>query len=164
MSEIVHAKSALRKEILAARKLKNTSGFTANIHKLITELNPQRVAIYSSFGTEPDTQEFLKESTLPVITPVTHENHLSWVMNETQKETNLAPGDLLLIPALAIDKSGNRLGRGKGYFDRELKSLPLGIKVYAIVYESEVLDEVPTEGHDHPVDGLITEVAIRNLN
>jgi len=164
MSEIVAAKSALRTEILAARKLKNTSGFTANIQKLISELNPQRVAVYSSFGTEPDTQEFIQESELPVITPVTHENHLSWVLHDTKEETTLSPGDLLLIPALAIDNSGNRLGRGKGYFDRELKRLPRGIKVYAIVYESEVLEEVPTEDHDHPVDGLITEVAIRNLN
>jgi 5-formyltetrahydrofolate cyclo-ligase len=164
MNEIVAAKQGLRQEIIAKRKLKITAGFTENLNKLVEALKPRRVAIYVSFGTEPSTLEFIEVCQIPVLVPITHEENLSWEQVNTKTPTELTSGDLLLIPALAIDKKGNRLGRGKGYFDRELKSLPKGIKVYAICYETEFLDELPTEDHDHPVDGLITEVAIRNLN
>lgn len=164
MSEIVLAKQALRKEIVANRKSKSTSGFTKHIKELVDELKPNRVAIYVSFGTEPDTKEFIAESKLPILIPVTHDEHLSWEILSTGETTNLVEGDLLLVPALAIDNKGNRLGRGKGYFDRELASLDKTIKVYAIVYEAEFLETLPTEVHDHRVQGLITEEAIRNLN
>jgi len=164
MNEIVAAKQGLRQEILANRKLKNTNDFTQNLNKLVQELQPTRVAIYVSFGTEPSTVDFIEHCQVPVITPVTHEDHLSWRLVRSKELTEISSGDLLLIPALAIDQEGNRLGRGKGYFDRELQGLPEGIKVYAVCYESEFLEELPTEAHDRPVDGLITEVAIRNLN
>jgi len=164
MNEIVAAKQGLRQEILAKRKLKNTNDFTLNLNKLVQELQPSRVAIYVSFGTEPSTVDFIERCQVPVITPVTHEDHLSWELLGTKELTEISSGDLLLIPALAIDQKGNRLGRGKGYFDRELQALPEGIKVYAVCYESEFLEELPTEVHDRRVDGLITEVAIRNLN
>ena len=164
MNEIVAAKQGLRQEILAKRKLKNTNDFTQNLDKVVEELKPTRVAIYVSFGTEPSTVDFIERCQVPVITPVTHEDHLSWELLGTKELTEISSGDLLLIPALAIDQKGNRLGRGKGYFDRELQALPEGIKVYAVCYESEFLEELPTEVHDRRVDGLITEVAIRNLN
>ena len=164
MNEIVAAKQGLRQEILANRKLKNTNDFTQNLNKLVQELQPTRVAVYVSFGTEPSTVDFIEQCQVPVLTPITHEDHLSWELIISKDVTELCSGDLLLIPALAIDQKGNRLGRGKGYFDRELQALPEGIKVYAVCYESEFLEELPTEVHDRRVDGLITEVAIRNLN
>jgi len=164
MNEIVAAKQGLRQEILAKRKLKNTNNFTQSLNKVVEELKPTRVAIYVSFGTEPSTIEFIEHCQVPVITPITHEDHLSWELIGTKETTELTSGDLLFIPALAIDQKGNRLGRGKGYFDRELQGLSEGIKVYAVCYESEFLEELPTEVHDRRVDGLITEVAIRNLN
>jgi len=164
MNEIVAAKQGLRQEILANRKLKNTNYFTQNLNKLVQELQPTRVAIYVSFGTEPNTVDFIEQCQVPVLTPVTHEDHLSWELIGSKDVTELSSGDLLLIPALAIDQKGNRLGRGKGYFDRELQALPEGIKVYAVCFETEFLEELPTEVHDRRVDGLITEVAIRNLN
>ena len=164
MNEIVAAKQGLRQEILANRKLKNTNYFTQNLNKLVQELQPTRVAIYVSFGTEPNTVDFIEQCQVPVLTPITHEDHLSWGLIGSKDVTELSSGDLLLIPALAIDQKGNRLGRGKGYFDRELQALPEGIKVYAVCFETEFLEELPTEVHDRRVDGLITEVAIRNLN
>ena len=164
MNEIVAAKQGLRQEILAKRKLENTNDFTQNLNKLVEELKPNRVAIYVSFGTEPSTAEFIETCQVPVIAPITHEDHLTWQLLGTKEATELSSGDLLLIPALAIDQKGNRLGRGKGYFDKELQGLHEGIKVYAVCYESEFLEELPTEAHDRRVDGLITEVAIRNLN
>jgi 5-formyltetrahydrofolate cyclo-ligase len=69
----------------------------------------------------------------------------------------------LFVPALAVDRLGNRLGRGKGYFDRALLDLE-GVVVYAVVFENEVLEHVPTEAHDKRVDGVVTEVRILKIN
>jgi 5-formyltetrahydrofolate cyclo-ligase len=164
MSEIVAAKQALRQEILSKRKLKSDVSFTENLLKLVQELKPERVAIFVSFGTEPNTEEFIKSCSIPILIPVTHTDHLSWEEMPNGNETELASGDLLLIPALAVDMEGSRLGRGKGYFDKVLAALPDQVKVYAVTYESEFIESVPTQSHDAKVDGLITEVAIRNLN
>jgi 5-formyltetrahydrofolate cyclo-ligase len=69
----------------------------------------------------------------------------------------------LFIPALAVDELGNRLGRGKGYFDRELSGLQ-GVVIYAVVFEGEVLASIPVESHDQRVDGVVTQARIRKIN
>jgi len=69
--------------------------------------------------------------------------------------------DVILVPLLAVDESGNRLGYGKGYYDRflnESKSIKLGL-----VFEEFILDEVPTEKHDVKLDGIISEKGVRLL-
>ena len=67
---------------------------------------------------------------------------------------------LLLVPALAVDVRGRRLGRGGGYYDRFLAG-PAGmvsgrIAAWAIVYDNEILAEVPSEAHDVPVTAALT--------
>ena len=70
----------------------------------------------------------------------------------------------MFIPALAADARGNRLGRGKGYFDRQLENNPEGVEVYAVVFDVEILDSVPTESHDQTVQGLVSEKRIVKIN
>jgi 5-formyltetrahydrofolate cyclo-ligase len=60
-----------------------------------------------------------------------------------------------LVPGLAFDETGNRLGRGMGYFDRILRDLR-GVKI-ALAYDFQILSEVPTEAHDTPMDFIVTE-------
>ena len=88
---------------------------------------------------------------------------LSWHNFLDGSNSSLQQGDLLFVPALAADPEGNRLGRGKGYFDRELSALT-GVTSYAVLYQSELLDQVPTECHDQRVDGLVTEEQILKIN
>jgi 5-formyltetrahydrofolate cyclo-ligase len=66
--------------------------------------------------------------------------------------------DLVLAPALAVDRSGTRLGHGRGMYDRALQHLPTGVPVIAVVHPEEVLaaGSLPREDHDHPVDGVLT--------
>ncbi|MGI9116307.1 MAG: 5-formyltetrahydrofolate cyclo-ligase [Gaiellales bacterium] len=69
----------------------------------------------------------------------------------------IAEADTILAPALAIDRAGRRLGQGGGCYD---KSLPIATgEVIAVVADDEVLDEVPTEPHDQPVDAVLTPAA-----
>lgn len=63
--------------------------------------------------------------------------------------------DLIVVPAVAYDRYGNRVGRGKGYYDRLLrhtKALTIGV-----AYDFQLMDEITTEPHDVPVDIVITE-------
>lgn len=63
--------------------------------------------------------------------------------------------DLLVMPALAIDRDGNRLGRGRGYFDRALQTIKAK-KTVALVHDDELLARVPSEPHDARVDAVCT--------
>lgn len=63
--------------------------------------------------------------------------------------------ELIVVPAVAFDRKGNRLGRGKGFYDRLLKTTN-AIKI-GVGYEFQVFDELPSEPHDVPVDMIITQ-------
>jgi len=65
--------------------------------------------------------------------------------------------DLFLVPGLAFDRQGARLGRGGGYYDR---SLPLGCQAWGLAFESQWVEFVPNEAHDHPVNGVLTEAGL----
>lgn len=65
---------------------------------------------------------------------------------------------VLVIPGLAFDRRGCRLGRGKGYFDRMLEAAQ-GVKI-ALAYDFEVLSEVPVADHDVHMDFVVTETQI----
>jgi 5-formyltetrahydrofolate cyclo-ligase len=58
------------------------------------------------------------------------------------------------VPALAIDQRGNRLGKGKGYYDRALAEA--SAPVVAVVYEHELLESLPAEAHDKAVNFAVT--------
>lgn len=68
--------------------------------------------------------------------------------------------DLAIIPGIAFDRQGNRIGFGKGYFDRLLKGLSTKCIKIALAYEFQILDNVPAEKHDQKVDIIITEKRI----
>ncbi len=64
--------------------------------------------------------------------------------------------DLALIPAVAVDGVGYRLGRGAGYYDRFLSKISIEKRV-AVVWDFQLADTVPHEAHDLPVGAVITE-------
>jgi 5-formyltetrahydrofolate cyclo-ligase len=68
--------------------------------------------------------------------------------------------DLIVIPAAAVDRTGLRMGWGRGYFDKTLGSMEKCPPVYAVLYDTELVDEVPRERHDQPVDGAVTPTRI----
>jgi 5-formyltetrahydrofolate cyclo-ligase len=72
----------------------------------------------------------------------------------------LGKAQLVIVPALAVDTTGNRLGRGRGYYDAALINAHPDALILALVHDEEVLDAdstpIPREGHDTPVHGVIT--------
>lgn len=65
--------------------------------------------------------------------------------------------DLVVVPGVVFDKKLNRIGFGKGYYDRILCRLKKDAKAVAVAYDFQVLEEVPSEEHDIKMDMIITE-------
>jgi prolyl-tRNA editing enzyme YbaK/EbsC (Cys-tRNA(Pro) deacylase) len=69
--------------------------------------------------------------------------------------------DVVLVPGLVFDTSGGRLGRGKGYYDRFLVSLPRSTARVGVTTDDSVVDDVPVDEHDQSVRWLATESGVR---
>lgn len=64
--------------------------------------------------------------------------------------------DLVLVPGIAFDKEGYRIGYGFGYYDKFLKKVPKAVKI-GVAFDFQIVDKIPHEEHDIPVDFIITE-------
>lgn len=144
---------------------------------------PGIVAAYASFGTEPDTGPllagFLARGVRVLMPILGNDNDLAWgwysgpdslvrgnsgPMREPAsslgKEAVLRAA-AVVVPGLAVDAHGMRLGRGGGSYDRVLAriaALPADRRprTYALLYPAEVGVHVPTDRHDQPVDAAAT--------
>jgi 5-formyltetrahydrofolate cyclo-ligase len=124
------------------------------------------VAGYQPVGTEPGVTP-APGWLLPILLP---DGDLDWAVNTGEYVENhlglrepagprlgtdaIARCDLVLVPALAVDRRGYRLGRGGGSYDRALRRAT-GFTV-ALLHDGELVDEVPTEPHDVAVDAVAT--------
>lgn len=146
-------------------------GILRNLAGLVNARGSKVIACYLPFGNEPDTELFIDwalEAGIQVLLPVSLDSgELDWVVYEGEtevgifgfaeavgKKVDLASADLIIAPALAVDQSGNRLGKGKGYYDRALSDQTA--PVIAVVYDDELLETIPIEPHDQPVAAVVT--------
>lgn len=70
--------------------------------------------------------------------------------------TAIQDADAVVVPALAVDRSGIRLGRGGGYYDRALVHARPDAVLVTVVFDDERVDELPREAHDRPVTAVVT--------
>jgi len=142
----------------------------------------RRIAAFIPTPTEPPIAHGLNtlvKAGVSVIVPVSvADGLLDWVelapdaISSTTKDimgmpipstgTSTSPSDLdaVLIPAAAVDRDGNRLGWGKGFYDRFLSTVTGDPILIAVVFDSDCVDQVPTEAHDAPIDVILTESEI----
>ncbi len=139
------------------------------------------VMFYISRGSEVHTRMMIKEAMKKrkkVLVPVTKLDEKELSVSELLDLDELKLGafdvpepknpklfsadkiDLIIVPGIAFDKNGNRLGYGLGFYDRFLCSLKEGATIVALAYDFQVLDEIPNDHHDVPVDTIITESQI----
>jgi 5-formyltetrahydrofolate cyclo-ligase len=173
-------KAALRRRLLADRaRLSPDQRAAAGraLRDAVLEL-PQvqmagTIAAYYSLSSEPDTHGLVYALwkrggyvLLPLLRP---DADLDWASYEGPDSLRPGPrglaepaepprgmdavarADLVLVPALAVDRVGVRLGRGGGSYDRALARVAPGIPTIALVYDGELLDEVPADDHDQRV-------------
>ncbi len=81
---------------------------------------------------------------------------------EPSADWPLAQPRVLLVPLLAFDKTGTRIGYGGGYYDRTLASLPNVIAI-GIAYAGQEVDEIPHDANDERLDMVVTENGIRHF-
>lgn len=72
--------------------------------------------------------------------------------------------DLVVVPGLAFDEHGNRLGRGRGFYDRFLWHKDLHAVCCAIALEEQIVPEVPVGEHDKPVNMIVTDARVRRFS
>jgi 5-formyltetrahydrofolate cyclo-ligase len=178
MDAIELQKRELRAELKSRRSSREydpevASALCVQMAELCLSNGATSIACYLAFGDEPDTELFIDwaiENEIEVLIPFSNQDgSLSWVRFEGETAPgifgfaepvgtpgSLSSADLIFIPALAVDSRGQRLGKGKGYYDRALGALEEVAPVVAVVFDEEVIAEVPTEDHDHPVDAAVT--------
>ncbi len=75
-------------------------------------------------------------------------------------EPRLSGWDIIVVPGLAFDRRGNRLGRGFGYYDRFLEGVPESVPRVGLAYADQRVPEVPVDAWDVPVHALVTEEGV----
>lgn len=191
-SDPIAEKRALRAELRERRRIRSqherdaaTEGLTRQLIALTSALGPSALSCYLATRDEPETRPFVAwavEQGIRVLLPVSRDDGLlDWAPYDSDDEgldiigmpvptTELlgpiAVNDvgLLLVPAAAVDRSGMRLGWGRGYFDKTLGSMDRRPPVFAVVFDSEVLDALPREAHDQGVDGVVTPSGIHRFS
>lgn len=118
------------------------------------------VVLYESIGQEVQTIRLILEAmsdNKKIITTGNKENkyQLVYYPERTPVTRNITP-DLIIMPAVACTKDGQRLGRGGGYYDELLKSCP-GIFSMALVFDEQITETIPMEAHDQRVNMVVTE-------
>jgi 5-formyltetrahydrofolate cyclo-ligase len=177
------AKVALRSRLLTARRVLSPSDQSTAAAQLQDQMlafvrreKPSTIAAYVPVGTEPggaDLPAVLAATGVRLILPVLlPDDDLDWgVFTGT-----LVPGrrglsepvgvrlgvdairsaSLILVPALAVDRVGRRMGRGGGSYDRALARIGDDSFAVALLHDGELVESVPAEPHDQAVHGVIT--------
>ena len=140
------------------------------------------IMTFISFGAEVDTHEFIKTSiakgkriVVPITIPETKELKLSQVLDFDHLEIGfydiLTPKeefisyvdpsevDLIIVPGVAFDRNGYRIGYGGGYYDRFLANLDHVTKI-SLAFDMQLISSIPHEHFDIPVNYIITEKEI----
>lgn len=141
----------------------------------------QPIACYVSRSDEPPTaalREQLLDAGATLLLPRIEGENLTWI--HVNSETTWAKNRwnieepegpafegtpaVWVIPGLAVDADGYRLGQGGGYYDRALEGVHDDVPIIAILFEDEIVEEVPREVHDHRVDIVVTPERVRWLS
>jgi 5-formyltetrahydrofolate cyclo-ligase len=173
MSAFSDEKQAIRKQLLANRLSRPRPADFSLFALELLESTQGPVASYWSTETEPATtkiNDYLQQSgrlALPAISGLS----LKWtipenlipsrfgIMSPVGNTISISEVEIVLAPALAVSKTGARLGKGGGYYDRALENY--SGKIFPLVFESEFVDYLPIEEHDKKVHGVITEIGLR---
>ncbi len=162
-----------RKQLVTETERRNAARavFTA-LERTAAFMMADRILMYHSLPDELSTLEFLekwhtrKQFFLPRVNGVNLEllpyertslRLGAFHIEEPAEGTPADPAtmELIVVPAVAYDRRGNRLGRGKGFYDRLLSATKA--TTIGVAYDFQLLDELPVEPHDTPVNIVITE-------
>jgi 5-formyltetrahydrofolate cyclo-ligase len=175
-------KAGWRASLLAARARLGSDQLAAasaavRRHVLAEVAGTRRIAAYVPVGREPgslDLLDALRDTGIDVLLPVVSSDGLDWAAY--RGSAGLVAGalgirepagprlgvdaiavvDTVLVPALAVDHVGTRLGRGGGFYDRTLGRVRPGRPVAALLHDGELVPALPADPWDRPVTAVVT--------
>jgi 5-formyltetrahydrofolate cyclo-ligase len=167
---------AARRAISAERRADADRSLIDQVVGLLRRWAVATVAAYAPMPGEPggpDLLDTLAERTDRVLVPaLLPDNDLDWAAYAGPESLTaarfrqptgarlgpdaIAGADLVIVPALAVDRRRMRLGRGGGSYDRALARVDHSVPVIALLYDGEIVDHVPTRPHDRPVTAALT--------
>ena len=167
----------LEDEVLAA----NTAVIENRLFEFANFLESKIVMLYVNAENEVGTQNIIKRAyeynkivVLPAFDPALSTMKLMKVDNP-DKDLTVGPRgilepdpakckavpldciDIAIVPGIAMDEKGGRIGSGDGYYDRIIPDLPMTTRKVGLVFEDQLIPQVPMESHDKHVDIIITE-------
>jgi 5-formyltetrahydrofolate cyclo-ligase len=176
-NEIATFFDALDDEVLAA----NTTIIENRLFEFANFLESKIVMLYVNAENEVGTQNIVKRAfeyskivVLPAFDPARSTMKLMKVDNP-DKDLTMGPRgilepnpakcktvpldciDIAIVPGIAMDEKGGRIGSGDGYYDRIIPDLPMTTRKVGLVFEGQLVPQVPMESHDKHVDIIITE-------
>ncbi len=187
MTELTEIKAALRRQAFAARKAGfdmqgETGAVDHAVAALLDEIGPaqgQVIAGYMPIRTELDPRPAMSvlAEAAPVSVPVIEAagrplRFRAWTPDAVMVDGPFGArvperGDwltptVLIVPLVAFDAAGNRLGYGGGFYDRTLEGLRAARPTRAIgfAFAAQQVDAVPTEPTDQPLDAIVTEAGV----
>jgi 5-formyltetrahydrofolate cyclo-ligase len=171
--DLAAAKTTLRSALLKARRERPAAELTLASLRLLVALSdlvrttqPAVIATYLPFGTEPGAHlprplpEILTAPHGVLVPELLENNDLDW--REWRDPDGrlgvnaISRADLVIVPALAVDETGVRLGRGGGSYDRALARVRPGVPVVALLHDGELAHTLPAQPHDRRVSAVIT--------
>lgn len=171
---------AARRAMPAEVRAKADAAICAALAVLVRSAGPARLAGYVPLPGEPggaDLPAVLADAVapgellLPVLAPDLDLDWAAYAGPESLRPAGrglreptgprlgvraLAAAELVIVPAVAVDRHGVRLGRGGGSYDRALTRVGATVLVVAPLYDGEVLDRLPAQDHDRPVGAIVT--------
>ena len=176
---IIRSRIAKQRDSLTEKEALEKSALIAEKALGLQELqNARNIACYLSFRNEAETRplmESLWSSGKSVFVPVVSgkRNELQWAKMEANsilsknrfgipepKTAEFADPqsiDAFIVPGIAFDESGNRLGWGKGYYDKFFAQHPTRGTKIGLAYDFQVLEEIPCDERDQKMDWVLTE-------
>lgn len=173
-----------RKNISEADRHKKSKIIIDKLMSTVEYKNANTIMAFASFGTEVDTHDFIKTALASgkrIILPISIKEDRSLFLQEIKSFDELKKGtygilepemkenfdrsklDLVIVPGVAFDHRGYRMGYGGGYYDRFLSSLDKRTKIVAINFEELYVYRVIISRFDMKVPVLITDRKIRNF-
>jgi len=174
----------IRENLPKSELLEKSDRIKKRLYKMKEFRKAPTILFYVSYDNEVYTHDMIKESLSTeknVIVPITDkENHClilskikAWEDLERGAYSILEPNkncvnkvsldkiDLILVPGVVFDKSGNRIGHGVGYYDSLLKDSKNACHI-GLAFEVQIVDSIPAEEHDMKVDKIVTENRVIN--
>ncbi len=103
-----------------------------------------------------DHPDELEPGMLGILEPRSH-----WRL-AVERAVRVEPGDLVIVPGVAFDRAGGRIGQGAGYYDRLLANAPAGVPRVGVAFECQLVEAIPQLAHDVRMHRVVTDKAVYN--